>query len=82
MHALVEDCYDADVAVGESSPVDDVAFVAQEIAVGTECCRDWSRWDAVGVDLVEGGEETGDIVVCLFGSLACPGVAVDVVETV
>lgn len=65
----------------KSSPVDEVAFVAEEEAVDAECCRDGSRYDAVGVDLVEGGEEAGDVAIRLLDTPAFSCVAVDVVET-
>lgn len=40
VHALMQDCHNADVAIGQSAPVDEVVLVAEEEAVHAELGRD------------------------------------------
>jgi hypothetical protein len=82
MHPFVQDCHDADIAVRQSSPVDDMPFVSEAIPLDAELRWDGSRYHAVGCDLVERCEQTCNVVIRLFGSPMVPRLAVDFVETV
>ena len=68
VHSLVQDRHDADVAVRQSSPIDEMPFVTEEITVNAELGRNGSRGNLVGSDPVERFERAGDLAVRLFGS--------------
>jgi hypothetical protein len=80
VHAFVQDCHDADIAVGEPAPVDEVPLVAKDVAIDPERRRDGPRQDAVALDPVERLEQTGDVALRLRLSPPVAGVAVDRVE--
>ena len=82
MHPLVQDRHDADVAVREAAPVNDVALLAEVEALDPELGPDRFRDDAPAFDPVERREQFGDVSLGLLGAPAVTGVAVDVVEAV
>ena len=82
VHPLVQDRDDADVAVQQAPPIDQVSFVAEHIAVDAELGGDGAGGDAVGLDAREGIEQAGDIAIRLRLAPAVACVAVDVVKTV
>ena len=82
MHPFVQDRHDADVAVRQSSPIDEMSFVSEEIPVDAELGRNGSRYYAVRSDLFESLEQTDDVAIRLFGAPMVPRVAVNLVETV
>ena len=82
MHTLVQDRHDADFAVREQFPVDEVLLVAAEIAVdaelGGDCCpRKFSRGD--GLKFVEG---TADVNLGLRFAPFAASVGIDFVQPV
>lgn len=79
VHPLVQDRHDADVAVREPPPIDEMPFVAEEVAIDAEFGRNGSRWRLVGWDAVDGLEQAGDAV-GLLRAPTIPGVAIDLVE--
>ena len=82
MHALMQDGHDPDVAIREMSPVDKMAFVAKEEPFNTKLGWDRFRRDTVCCDLVEGGEQAGDVFLGLMTPPPVTGVALDVIEAV
>ncbi|WP_172972086.1 hypothetical protein [Roseibium aquae] len=61
MHPLVEDGGNSDVAVRQSSPVHEMALVAEEVSLDPELGRHRPRHNAAFLDLIEGDEQTGDV---------------------
>lgn len=82
VHPFVQDRDDADVAVRQAPPIDEVAFVAENIAVDPERGGYRPGGHAVGLNAREGVEKAGDIAIRLGLAPAVAGMAVDVVETV
>src|SRR5690606_27929168 len=82
VHALVEDCNDADISVRETAPIDEMPFVSEEISLYVELRRDGLRHDTVSFDLAESIEQSGNVPICLIGTPSFLRVAVDVVDTV
>ena len=80
MHPLVKDRDDADVAIGKPPPVHEMPLVAEEIPLHSELGRYGSRNDSACVDLLEGGEQTGDVGFGLCLAPPVAGVSVDLVE--
>jgi hypothetical protein len=80
VHPLVEDGDDAERAVGQAFPVDDVAPVAGVPAVDAELGGDAAPDDFAPGDGGEGLEEAADIAVGLGLAPGLPRVAVDLVE--
>jgi hypothetical protein len=39
VHPLMQDCHNADVAVREPAPIDEMPFIAEEVAFNTEFGR-------------------------------------------
>ncbi|WP_172972176.1 hypothetical protein [Roseibium aquae] len=81
MHPLVEDGGNSDVPVRQSPPVYEMALVAKEVSLDPELGRHGSRRDSACVDLLESGEQTGDVDLGLRLTLPVAGLAVDFVET-
>src|SRR5690606_32273322 len=61
MHALVEDRHDADLAVREPAPIDDMALIAKRESLDAEFGRHRPGQDPMRLDAAEGLEETLDI---------------------
>jgi hypothetical protein len=80
VHPLVQDGDDADVAVGQPSPVDDMTLVTEEVPVDAELRRNRPRCDAVGIDAFERIEPAGDVALGLRIAPALAGVAIDLVQ--
>lgn len=82
MQSLMQDRYDADVAIAEPAPIDEVSFVSEDVPLNTELRRNRARRHLVRFDFLEGREQAGDMAVGLFSvpSVACVGV--DRVEAV
>src|SRR5690554_657997 len=80
MHPFVQDGDNADAASCKRSPVDKMPLVAEEIPFHSELSRYGPRRDSVCFDLLEGGEQAGDVT---FGLRLVPqvaGVSVNLVE--
>lgn len=41
MHALMQDRDDTDIAVRQSTPIDEVVLVPEEVPFDAELCRNW-----------------------------------------
>ena len=80
MHPLVKDRDDADVAIGKPPPVHEMPLVPEEVPFHSELGRHGPRRDAACLDLLEGGEQTGDVDLGLRLAPAVAGVSVDLVE--
>jgi len=80
VHAFVQDRNNPDVAIRERAPIDKMVFVPKEEPLNAKLGRDGFRHDAVGRDLVEGGEQARDVFLGLIISPSVACVAVDVVE--
>ena len=82
MHPLMQDRDDADVAIAEAPPIDEMPLVSEDVAVDPEIPRHRPRQNPVRLDPCEGFEQTGDVTLGLVLPPAVPCVAVDLVETV
>jgi hypothetical protein len=82
MHALMQDRHDADIAVAEPPPIDEVPFVLEEVAFDAELRWYRPRCHAMALDFPEGFEQSRNVTVRLFTPPLVAGVAVDIVETV
>jgi len=80
VHSFMQDGHDPGVTIREMTPIDVMALIAKEEPVEAELGRDGFRYDAVGCDLLEGCEQTGDICIGLLITPPVAGVAVDVIE--
>ena len=79
MHALMQDGHNPDVAIREMTPVDEMTLVSKEEPFNTKLGWDRFRCDTVRCNLVEGGEQAGDVFLGLIISPPVTGVAVDVI---
>ena len=82
VHSLVQYCHDTYVIGRESAPVDEMPFVAKEVALDSELGRNGTRLCFACLDPIESGEQTGDVTVGLFSSPTIPRVAIDLVKPV
>ena len=80
VHPLVQDRHDADIAVGEPAPIDEMVLVAEDKAIDAELGRNRPRGDAMRGNPFEGREQASDVSICLFGPPAIPGEAVDGIQ--
>ena len=80
MHTLVQDGDDPDVAVRKPSPVHEMALVAEEVPFHPELRRHGPRHHTACFDLLERGEEAGDVGFGLRFAPPVAGVSVDIVE--
>lgn len=82
MSPFMQDRHDPDIAVRQSSPVDEVPFILEKIPFDAKFRRNGSRHYPMTFDSVESLEQAGDVAIRLFSSPAVPRVAIDFVETV
>ncbi len=80
MHPLVQDGDDPDVAIGKAFPVHEMALVAEEVPFHPELGRHGPRHHTASFDLLERGEEAGDVGFGLRLAPAVTCVSVDLVE--
>jgi hypothetical protein len=80
VHPIVQDRHDADLAIGERLPIDEMAFIAADIAVQAELRRNGTPRKASLRYGGEAGEKTPDIAVRLGFTPGLVCVAVDLVE--
>lgn len=80
VHPFMQYRHDADVAIGQLPPVDEMLLVVEEKPIDAEFGRNGFRGDAMRGDPVEGGKQSGDVAVGLFGPPPIPRVTVDVVQ--
>lgn len=80
MHTLMQDCYDADVSIGESPPVDEVTLVSEEEPLYAEL--GWNRpgSDTMRVNPAERIKQACDVAFGLRLSPARSCVAVNLVQ--
>jgi hypothetical protein len=70
MHALVQDGHDADVAIREHLPVDEMPVVAADMAVDAEFRRNSTSGEASGRDRLETREQAAGAEVDFIQALA------------
>ena len=82
MHPFMQYRHDADVAVRQTSPIDEMALVAKVEPLDAEIRRDRARRHLVSVDALEGVEQAVDIAVRLLNPPAVPRIAIDFVKSI
>ena len=80
MHTFMVDGNNADIAVCQSSPIDDMPLNTKEKTFDTKLRRNGLRWDFASFDLCKRCEEPVDVPDGLLISPAIPIVAIDSVE--
>lgn len=66
MHPLVQHGDDADVAVREAAPIDEMPLVAEEITFHTEGSGNGLGRGLVRLNALEGHEQSADVMLGLF----------------
>ena len=82
MHPLMKNCDDADVAIPQLAPINDMTLITKKEAFNAEVSWNRARHHTVGGNLAESLEQPGDVSFRLVGTPLVTRIAVDFVETV
>lgn len=82
MHSLMQDRDDTDIAFRKPTPIDEVAFVAEEVTLNAEFGGDGARRCLMTRDAGEGIEQACDVAICLLLTPPITGIAINFLKPV